>query len=193
MIGFMPPADTAALIARMADPAIRIVSLTVTEGGYIIDPATGQFDPQHPRHRGATRQRRTIPHRLRPDPARPQALAAPRGVQPFTVMSCDNIPHNGVVTRKPSRAGAALSIRGWPTGSRHNVAFPNGMVDRITPATRIASARIVADDFGIDDTWPVSCEEFRQWVLEDSFPQGRPALEEVGVHVRHRMSRPMSS
>ncbi len=146
MIDFVPPADTAALVARMADPAIRIVSLTVTEGGYMIDPATGRFDPQHP-----AMQRDAASPKL-PTSAfglilRSLALRRARGVRPFTVMSCDNVPHNGVVTRNAIAGLARLfdpQLADWVAA---HVSFPNGMVDRITPATsdrerEIAAARL---------------------------------------------------
>ncbi len=104
------------------------------------------------------------------------------GIAPFTVMSCDNIPGNGHVTaecrRRPRRAGRSRARR---TGCKANVAFPNGMVDRITPATTDRERQLLAEEFGIEDNWPVFCESFKQWVLEDNFPAGRPALEKVGV------------
>lgn len=179
MIDYLPPGDPAGTIARLADPATRIVSLTITEGGYFIDAATGHFDPTHPA--------------IAADGANPDApktvfglivagLRARRaaGVQPFTVMCCDNIPHNGVVTREAVVETARLSdpeLAGWIAA---NVAFPNGMVDRITPATSDRE-RAMIRDMGVDDASPVFCEDFIQWVLEDNFPAGRPALEQVGV------------
>ncbi len=180
MIGFVPvEPDNAALIARMSDPAIRIVSLTVTEGGYYVDPATGVFDPAHP---DIVADGKT--------PARPAtafgailaALKARRaaGTAPFTVMSCDNLPGNGHVTRDAVVGLARLSDPALADWVAAHVAFPNAMVDRITPATgprEIALAR----SFGLDDAAPVTCEPFRQWVVEDHFPTGRPALEKVGV------------
>ena len=103
------------------------------------------------------------------------------GIVPFTVMSCDNIPHNGHVT-SDAVVGLALLIdedlAGWVSD---NVAFPNAMVDRITPATSDRERAILAKEFGLEDNWPVFCEPFRQWVLEDKFTDGRPALEKVGV------------
>ncbi len=180
MIDFLPVGDAAAIIAQLADPAIRIVSLTVTEGGYYIDPASQRFDPTHPD--------------IASDAARPEApatvfglilagLARRRaaGIVPFTVMSCDNIPGNGEVTRNAVTGLARLfdpELADWVAGQ---VAFPNGMVDRITPATGARERQLLADQFGIADGWPVFCEEFRQWVLEDHFPAGRPALEQAGV------------
>ena len=96
-------------------------------------------------------------------------------------MSCDNIPGNGHVTENAVAGLAELfdpELAGW---IRANVAFPNSMVDRITPATSDRERAILRDTYGIEDNWPVFCEEFRQWVVEDKFPAGRPALEKVGV------------
>ena len=180
MTGFVPvEPDNRALIAAMSAASIRIVSLTVTEGGYYIDPATGQFDPSHPDMQADA---------LAPD--RPAtafgaiiaALKARKtaGTPPFTVMSCDNLPGNGHVARNAIKGLAALSDPGLAAWIQANVAFPNGMVDRITPATG-PRERALAAEFGLDDPAPVTCEPFRQWVLEDHFPAGRPALELVGV------------
>ena len=180
MIGYMAPGNAAAIIAQLADPAIRIVSLTITEGGYFINPASGVFDPTHPAIAADAA-----------DPADPKTVFGlilaglkarrDKGIAPYTVMSCDNIPGNGEVTHAAVSGLARLSdpeLAGWIDA---NVAFPNGMVDRITPATGAREIGIVAEDYGIADAWPVFCEEFKQWVLEDNFPQGRPALEKVGV------------
>lgn len=180
MIDIVPPADKQRLIALMADPAIRIVSMTITEGGYFINPASGVFDPAHPaiKHDAATPQDpSTVFGLVVAGLARRRAA----GMAPFTVMSCDNVPHNGVVTRNAVVGLARLfdaELAGW---IEKNVAFPNGMVDRITPATGARERQLLAADFGIEDQWPVFCEEFKQWVLEDNFPLGRPALEKVGV------------
>ena len=96
-------------------------------------------------------------------------------------MSCDNIPHNGVVARNAVAGLADLSDPEFSRWIVDHVAFPNSMVDRITPATGDREREILARDFGIEDNWPVFCEDFIQWVLEDNFPAGRPALEGVGV------------
>ena len=179
MIDFLPvEPDNAALIAAMSDPAIRIVSLTVTEGGYFINPATGAFDPAHPEIAADAAN----PHRTAFG-AIIAALKARRaaGVSPFTVMSCDNLPGNGHVTQNAVVGLARLSDPAHADWITANVAFPNGMVDRITPATG-PRERAMAAAFGLgDDPVPVTCEPFRQWVLEDNFPQGRPAFEKVGV------------
>ncbi len=180
MAGFLRPGDTAAMLAALADPAIRIVSLTITEGGYYLDAATGAFNPAHPAIVADAAA-----------PGRPKTvfglivagLAARRaaGILPFTVMSCDNIPHNGEVTRRAVAGLARLVDPALAAWIEETVAFPNGMVDRITPATGERERRIAAEEYGIEDSWPVFCESFRQWVLEDNFPAGRPALEAVGV------------
>ena len=180
MTGFVPPMDGAAIVAALADPAIRIVSLTVTEGGYFIDPATGRFDPETPA--------------IRADAATPEdpktvfglilaGLKARRaaGVEPFTVMSCDNVPHNGVVTLNAVAGLAEAQDPKLGAWVRENVAFPNAMVDRIAPATSDRERRICAEEFGVGDAWPVFCEDYIQWVIEDNFPAGRPAWEEVGA------------
>ena len=180
MTGFVRPGDTTALLARLTDPSTRIVSITVTEGGYFIDPATGAFNPQAPEI-----QRDTA------NPENPQtafgliALGLSRrrraGLRPFTVMCCDNIPHNGVVTRGAVAGLARLSDPDLANWIEAETAFPNAMVDRITPATTDRERTLLAEQYGIADRWPVFCEEFIQWVLEDKFSAGRPALEEVGV------------
>jgi mannitol 2-dehydrogenase len=178
MIGFIEvQPDNAALIAAMADPQIRIVSLTVTEGGYFIDPATGQFDPTAPEIVADAAH----PHRTAFG-AIIAALKSRRaaGTAPFTVMSCDNLPGNGHVTQDAVTGLARLSDPALADWIAANVAFPNGMVDRITPATG-PRERAMAESFGLQDPVPVTCEPFRQWVLEDNFPAGRPALEQVGV------------
>ncbi|MCL4144438.1 UNVERIFIED_CONTAM: hypothetical protein GTU68_046451 [Idotea baltica] len=179
MIGFVEP-GSAALIEALCAPSIRIVSLTVTEGGYYIDAASGGFDLVHPD---------VVKDTKNPDtPATVfgmilGALSKRRGmgIGPFTVMSCDNLPGNGHVTRN-AVVGLANAISpelgAWISDS---VSFPNGMVDCITPATSDRVREMVSETFGIDDARPVVCEPFRQWVLEDKFVAGRPALETVGV------------
>src|SRR5690606_25397103 len=180
MTEFLSPTRREAIVARLADPSIRIVSLTITEGGHFLDPATGRFDPGHPysvADGAAPDEAKTVFGLIVAGLKRRRAA----GTAPFTVMSCDNIPHNGVVTREAIAGLAALSdpeLADWIVGT---VAFPNGMVDRITPATGDREREIVRRDLGIEDASPVFCESFRQWVLEDTFPAGRPALETVGV------------
>ncbi len=178
MIDFLE-VDGKSLMNRLSDPAIRIVSLTITEGGYFMD-AAGGFDARHPEIVSDAE-----------NPNTPQTvfglllaglqLRRSRGHAPFTILSCDNLPENGHVTRQSVQGLAALisdELRDWVA---KNVTFPNSMVDCITPGTSPREIEMVAEKFGIDDASPVVCEPFRQWVMEDNFPQGRPALESVGV------------
>lgn len=179
MVGFVPVADIAAMISALADPAIKIVSLTVTEGGYFLD-GNGTFDPTI----AAVAADGANPEAPRTTFGLIAAALAQRkgaGLAPFTVMSCDNIPHNGAVCRSAVTGTAQLSDPALADWIAQNVAFPNGMVDRITPATGEREKAICAETFDIDDAWPVFCEDFSQWVLEDVFPTGRPGLEDVGV------------
>jgi mannitol 2-dehydrogenase len=181
MVDFVPVGtDGSAIVRALDDPALRIVSLTVTEGGYCIDPATGAFDPEHPDIL------RDAAHLDAPTGVFGVLAAAlrrrrDRGAPPFTVLSCDNIPHNGAVARAAVAGLADKVDPGLAAFVRERVAFPSGMVDRITPATSDRERALVAERFGLADAWPVFCEPFRQWVLEDHFPAGRPRLEEVGV------------
>ncbi len=180
MSDFLPPMDGRAIVASLSDPAIRIVSLTVTEGGYFVNPATGAFDPNHPAIAADARN---------PDDPKTvfglmlAGLKARRaaGVAPFTVMSCDNVPHNGKVCRDAVAGLAEAQDPGFADWVRGNVAFPNAMVDRIATATSDRERTITRDTFGVEDAWPVFCEDFIQWVVEDNFPAGRPTFEEVGA------------
>ncbi|PLX35183.1 MAG: mannitol dehydrogenase [Hyphomicrobiales bacterium] len=180
MIDFLAPGNSRAVIENLADPAIRIVSLTITEGGYFIDPASGKFDPE------ALAIQADAAHPDQPGTVFGLIAAGLRrrreaGTPPFTVMSCDNVPHNGVVTRNAVTGLARLTDPDFADWIANEVSFPNGMVDRITPATSDREREILRRDFGIADASPVFCEGFTQWVLEDNFPTGRPRLEHVGV------------
>ncbi|TBE29974.1 mannitol dehydrogenase family protein [Rhizobium ruizarguesonis] len=179
MIDILPVGDATAIIAKLADPEIRIVSMTITEGGYFID-ASGTFNPTHPAI-AADGQNPNAPKTVFGLIVAGLKARKDKGIGPFTVMSCDNIPHNGVVTANAVVGTAALSDPAFADWIRANVAFPNGMVDRITPATSQREVDFLRDNFQIEDSWPVFCEEFKQWVLEDKFTAGRPALEKVGV------------
>jgi len=169
-----------AALGAIDDPAIRIVSLTVTENGYCRNAATRTLDREHP----------SIVHDLahpdRPRSAvgilveayrRRMAARAPA----FTALTCDNIQHNGVVLRD-----AVLALAGWRDHAlaewiAANASFPSTMVDRITPVTTPAQIKDFTARFDLVDRWPIFCERFRQWVIEDSFVAGRPAWEEVGA------------
>lgn len=181
MIDFVAPGETAAILERLVDPRTRIVSLTVTEGGYYIDPATQAFDPGHPDIVADATDRLAAPKTAFGLIAAGLLRRRAAGLPPFTVMSCDNLPGNGHVTADAVAGLVDLIDRHDASWIRESVAFPNGMVDRITPATSERERQSLRDDFGIADARPVFCEDFRQWVLEDHFPAGRPRLEDVGV------------
>jgi mannitol 2-dehydrogenase len=175
------PDDPEAVVEKLADPATRIVSLTVTEGGYAIDPVTGEFAPAG-----------DVARDLEPD-AVPlttfgfvtEALRRrrERRVAPFTVMSCDNLQGNGHLSRRAFTAFARRRDPELGEWVEREVRFPNSMVDRITPQTTDEDRAEVRERFGIDDRWPVVCEPFTQWVLEDAFSLGRPPYEQAGVQV----------
>ncbi len=176
------PEDPEGVLARMTAPATRIVSLTVTEGGYHVNQATGAFDPSDPAIRAdieATGTPTTAFGFLTEALARRRAA----GVEPFAVMSCDNIQGNGQVARAMITAFARLRDEELGDWIDQEVAFPDSMVDRITPVTTDADRALLAQQFGVEDAWPVVCEPFTQWALEDHFPTGRPPFEDVGVQV----------
>lgn len=180
MIDFIAPGDRNGLMQWLSDPRIRIISLTITEGGYFIDPATGVFDPTHPAivadAKNPNNEKTVFGLIIAGLKARYE-----KGTAPFTIMSCDNVPHNGIVTRNAIVGLARLSDENFADWIMNNVAFPNAMVDRITPATTDRERQIARDTFGVIDASPVFCEEFKQWVLEDNFSSGRPFFDQVGV------------
>ena len=176
------PEDPAAAIERLASPETRIVSLTVTEGGYYVDDGTGQFSSAHP----------DLQHDLR-NPDKPitwmgYVLAAlerrrERSIPAFTVMSCDNLQANGQVARRNLLAFAGLRDVQMQSWIATHVSFPNSMVDRITPATTAGDTAALEAEFHVQDAWPVVTEPFLQWVIEDDFALGRPAWEQVGAEL----------
>lgn len=180
MIDYVPVEETnASLIARMTEPDIRIVSLTITEGGYFIDPSNETFDASHP----------DILH----DAANPQtpktafgaiveALRQRRAKDfgSFSALSCDNLQGNGAILRQSVVSLARLSDPDLAEWINENCSFPNSMVDCIVPATGPDEIALV-NDFGIDDSSPVTHENFRQWVIEDDFCAGRPEFQKVGA------------
>ncbi|WP_170755696.1 mannitol dehydrogenase family protein [Ruegeria lacuscaerulensis] len=180
MIDYLPiEAGNAALVRGMADPSIRIVSLTVTEGGYFLDANTSAFDADHD----------DILHDAA-NPNRPRtafgAIVAALGIRrangltPFTALSCDNLQGNGTILRNCIVGLARLSDPDLADWIDRNGAFPNSMVDCIVPAT---TDQVISQchALGVDDHAPVSHENFRQWVIEDDFCAGRPPFEQVGV------------
>ena len=178
----LAPEDPEAVIAKMASPQTRIVSLTITEGGYNFHHVTGEFDAANPAV-AADLEPGAVPATVFGLVTEALLRRREAGVPPFTVMSCDNIQGNGDVARRMFTAFADLRDPELGEWMRANVAFPNSMVDRITPVTTDADRDMVAEDFGLEDAWPVVSEDFEQWVLEDDFPLGRPPFEEAGVQV----------
>ncbi|GAA6617851.1 mannitol dehydrogenase family protein [Scytonema sp. NUACC26] len=176
------PDNRQAAIEALADPKCRIVTLTITEGGYYYIEGSGEFDANHP----------TIQYDLQ-HPHEPigvygfltAALDRRRqqGLAPFTVLSCDNLQGNGNIARKMLTAFAQMRDPELGSWVAEQVAFPNCMVDRITPATTPADIKMVAEQFNIDDAFPVVAEPFLQWVVEDKFCAGRPDWEAVGVQM----------
>ncbi len=184
MIDYLPiEAGNAALIRRMADPSIRIVSLTVTEGGYFLDANTGVFNLDHEDIRYDAKN----PHEPRTVfGAMVEAYRQRRenGLEPFTALSCDNLQGNGAILKTCIVGLARLVDTELADWIAQKGAFPNSMVDCIVPATTeqvISQCRAL----GIDDRAPVSHENFRQWVVEDDFCAGRPPLEQAGVTMTH--------
>ena len=174
--------SSAALLDAMAGPAIRILSLTVTENGYCVDRATRRLDPENPL--------------IRADLAEPSAPRSAIGVivealrrrrdaraAAFTVLSCDNLQHNGQVLREAVLDFAGMSDPALGRWIAAEAAFPSTMVDRITPGTTEEDRQGLEARHGLRDRWPVPCETFRQWVIEDRFAAGRPPWEEVGAQL----------
>ena len=176
------PGNPEMVLTMLTDPATRIVSLTITEGGYNVDDKTGVFDGDNPAVKAdvpSIDAPRTVFGYIT------TALSRRRdaNVQPFTLLSCDNLQGNGKVARTAFVSFARLrddALANWIDSS---VEFPNCMVDRITPQTTDADREMVKEQFGIVDAWPVVTESFIQWVIEDRFNNGRPPLEHVGVQI----------
>jgi mannitol 2-dehydrogenase len=176
------PDDPTAVIERLTDEATRIVSLTVTEGGYSIDDVTGEFDPRTPAVRRDL-EPGAVPLSVFGLVTEALARRRERGRAPFTVVSCDNLPGNGRLAAQAFTSFARLRDPELGQWMAQEVRFPNSMVDRIAPGTTDQDREEVRTRFGIEDRWPVVCEPFVQWVLEDSFSGGRPPLQQVGVQV----------
>jgi mannitol 2-dehydrogenase len=176
------PDQTEAILARMVAAECAIISLTVTEGGYLMDDATGRLRAE------SVEIRHDLEHPDTPvtwlgyvaeTAERRRAL----GHGPFTLLSCDNLQGNGAIARRALLAFAELRGGGLPQWIERNVAFPCSMVDRITPRTTGGNRALIRERFGLVDQTPVVCEPFRQWVLEDHFAAGRPAFQNVGAEL----------
>jgi mannitol 2-dehydrogenase len=176
------PADPEAVLVRLCDPAIRIVTMTLTEGGYNIDDETHEFklgapdivhDLAHP----------TTPRTAFGYVAEALSRRRAQGIAPFTILSCDNLRHNGDVAKTAYTSFARARDPELAAWMEAEIDFPNSMVDRITPGTTDADRARLNAASGIDDAIPVFCEDFIQWVMQDKFRYGRPAFETVGAQM----------
>jgi mannitol 2-dehydrogenase len=156
------PDDPEAVVELLAAPSTRIISLTITEGGYNIDHLGEQVHVFGLVASALARRRE-------------------RGIPSPTIVSCDNIEGNGEVARHAFTTYAERLHPGLGEWMNAHTKFPNSMVDRITPVTTPDVVAVVQDEFGVADQWPVAAEPFTSWVLEDDFSDGRPPLEKVDV------------
>ncbi|PWN68964.1 mannitol dehydrogenase family protein [Chryseobacterium phosphatilyticum] len=172
--------DPQSVVRKIADSSVKIITLTITEGGYNLDKKTGEFIVGDEK----------IQHDLK-NPSRPETVFGfvaeglrQRKIQhggAMTVLSCDNLQHNGNTTKKAFMSFIEAQDSELAAWVKENVTFPNSMVDRITPATTAEDVERLNKRNGTDDRAPVYCEDFAQWVIEDDFIAGRPAWERVGV------------
>ena len=174
------PENTLAVIEKMASPEVKIISLTITEGGYNYNEATKEFDFNTP----------SIQHDLEHADApktifgyltQALKLRKERGLKGCTIQSCDNIQGNGHMTKRMLLSYVSKAVPELVEWIESHVSFPNAMVDRITPATAPSDIINLKETTGVEDAWPVVCEPFKQWVIEDDFIEGRPAWETVGA------------
>jgi mannitol 2-dehydrogenase len=171
--------DPSAATDRLADVQTKIVSLTITEGGYHFNSATNAFDFDHSdvQHDLANPQSPKMIFGFLAEALRKRRA---KGLPAFTIQSCDNIQHNGDITRKMLLAFAEKQDPELAQWIAEEVRFPNAMVDRITPMTTLQDIALLKEE-GVQDLWPVTCEPFTQWIIEDHFSNGRPAWESVGA------------
>ena len=168
------------VIEKIADSDTKIISMTITEGGYNIDKESGEFDLTN--------------EAVKKDIANPSAPVTvfgyiaeglrkrrDAGAGKVTILTCDNLQHNGNTAKKAFMTFIKAQDAALAEWAEKNVTFPNSMVDRITPATRPEDVERLNKKNGTDDKVPVYCEDFIQWVVEDNFANGRPAWEKVGV------------
>lgn len=176
----LAPEQPEEVFALLTSPDLRIVTLTITEGGYHVDPDSNAFGTDHPdvaHDLGGNGTPRTAFGFVTEALARRRAA----GIKPFTVVSCDNLRHNGEVARTAFVGFAGARDPELGAWMNVNVAFPNSLVDRITPSVSAEDAARLNAASDLDDDIPLVAEDFSQWVIEDRFSDGRPVLEEVGV------------
>lgn len=176
------PEDPVALVERLAGPDVHLVTLTVTEKGYRLDPASGALladDPDVAADLADPDRPRTAPGVL----AAGLRLRRQRSLPPLTVISCDNLPHNGARVRDATLAFARAADPAAADWIEANCTFPQTMVDRIVPATTSADLDAMAARLGVRDEGMVKTEPFLQWVIEDRFAGERPDFEALGVRI----------
>ena len=173
------PDDPQAVIDLIGNCGTRIISLTITEGGYNIDPATGEFDIDNPAVRADLTA--DVPTTVFGYMAHGLNMRRHRGCGPVTVLSCDNLRHNGTTARRAFMTFFEAFDPELARWAESNVTFPNSMVDRITPATTPEDVERLNRENGTHDAAPVMCEDFIQWVIEDDFAAGRPSWQRAGV------------
>ena len=174
------PEKPDAVIEKLADPDIRIISLTITEGGYNFSAATGEFQINEP----------LIQWDMN-NPDNPKTVFGYitqglkrrrfRGIGGLTIQSCDNIQKNGDVLKKMLLSYVKAAEPDLVDWIEKNITFPNSMVDRITPVTTRSDIETLKSVYGIDDKWPVVCEPFIQWIIEDNYSNGKPDWESAGA------------
>lgn len=182
LVGYLhAPSDPEAVLVALSDPALRVVTLTITEGGYFTDDRTGAFDTGAPgvRHDAGHPVPTTVFGYL----VRALARRRDAGAAPFTVVSCDNLPGNGGITRRAVVGLAELVDPELATWIEDRAGFPNSMVDRVVPYVSGTGRDRLNASTGVADLLPVSTETYLQWVLEDDFPAGRPDLAAAGVQL----------
>ncbi|WP_438381127.1 mannitol dehydrogenase family protein [Asaia sp. BMEF1] len=178
----LAPEKPDAVLNLLSDPGIKIVSMTITEGGYNINEHTGDFDLEN------DAVQRDLANPETPSTIFGYVVEGLRrrrdaGNRAFTIMSCDNLRHNGNVARKAFLGFARARDPELASWIEANATFPNAMVDRITPTVSPAIAERLNRESGLDDLLPLVAEDFTQWVIEDEFADGRPAFEKVGVQM----------
>ncbi|WP_372753523.1 mannitol dehydrogenase family protein [Mariniflexile sp.] len=177
---FFGPENPIAVIERLANPDIKIISLTIAEDGYHLNEITGEFDLNHP----------AVAEDIK-NPFNPKTvfgyltqafkLRKLRGLSGCTILSCDNIKSNGDTMRQSFLSYVSNVEPDLLNWLLENTTFPNSMVDRITPLTLPEDIETLKQDFLIDDQWPVVCGSFSSWIIEDDFLHKRPQWEKVGV------------
>ncbi len=172
--------DRQAILDKLSSPEIKIISMTITEGGYNLDKTSGEFDLTNPNinkdlanHQEPSTVFGYVAEALR--------MRMKNGAGKVTILSCDNLQHNGDTAKRAFNAFFKAQDEDLYKWAKENLSFPNSMVDRITPAVREEDRQKINAEIGEDDKAPIYCEDFIQWVIEDNFIAGRPAWENVGV------------